>query len=333
MKLTRRMFVSALALAAAPSVLFAQDLSDLFPQEDTVDPVKAAEIAPVVTTVSLQPQGRFMATAGDDHLVRIWEMESGKLRHRLDGHTDWVRCVCFHPDGNTLATGSNDRRVLIWNPDTGKQIRTLVENQRAIAKLAFAPDGGTLATLGFNDRLRLYDAATGDTKGEWACPCPDMRELAFSPDGAMIAAAGRSGVIRIYNSRTGEVLRDIAAHRRRIRGLEFTSDNRAIVSVAEDGVLKASNIVGDQVTAIPAQPCKFLSLKLVGDNLAAIGGSDNSIRLWDIRKKNEDRILRGHIGSVSALDFRDGVLVSGSYDTTVRSWPVEETVNTALISP
>lgn len=334
MKIPRRTFFASLALATAPALLQAQDLSDLFPEADpATDPKQASEIAPVVTSVALQAQGELMATAGDDHLVRVWEMKDGKLLHRLQGHTDWVRSVSFHPSGKTLATASNDRRVLIWDPKAGKQIRVLVENDRAIAKIKYNPAGTTLATVGFNDQLRVYNAETGEPTGRWDCPCPDMREIAFSSDGQRLAAGGRSGVIRIYNAANGAIERDIPAHKRRIRGLEFTKDGRSIVSISEDGTLKISPLEDAPARVIPRQAALCMSLKLIDDNLAAVGASDNSIRIFDLRTLKEARHLRGHTGSVVALDYRDGTLLSGSYDTTVRSWAVSQTIETARKTP
>src|SRR5262245_3209936 len=58
---------------------------------------------PVVTAVRLHRDGNWLATAGDDHLVRVWNLGDGKLVHRLDAHTDWVRTVDYSPDGRLLA--------------------------------------------------------------------------------------------------------------------------------------------------------------------------------------------------------------------------------------
>jgi WD40 repeat protein len=73
----------------------------------------------VVTALDIQPHGRLVAAAGDDHVIRIWNMDDGTLAHRLVGHSDWVRAVAFSPDGTTLVSSGNDRRVLLWDIATG----------------------------------------------------------------------------------------------------------------------------------------------------------------------------------------------------------------------
>ena len=48
------------------------------------------------------------------------------------------------------------------------------------------------------------------------------------------------------------------------------------------------------------------------------------IRIWDVSQRRLISQLTGHTGSVAALDANQTWLVSGSFDTTVRLWPLPE---------
>jgi WD40 repeat protein len=65
-------------------------------------------------TVAFAPDGRLLASGGDDGLVRLWEVHSGQERVALEWHLDSVCSVAFAPDGLTLATGSFDGTVRLW---------------------------------------------------------------------------------------------------------------------------------------------------------------------------------------------------------------------------
>ena len=81
-------------------------------------------------------------------------------------------------------------------------------------------------------------------------------------------------------------------------------------------------VAGGADYSLPPRPAKVLSLAFYGPQQLATAGSDNQIRLWDVASRQEIGTLRGHTGSVAALECREKVLVSAGYDTTVRIWEV-----------
>ena len=71
-------------------------------------PPNSQEKLPVVSGVALDPAGKLLAAVGDDHLVRIFDAQTGGLLQRLKWHTDWVKVSAFRPDGQVLATAGAD---------------------------------------------------------------------------------------------------------------------------------------------------------------------------------------------------------------------------------
>src|SRR5262249_53700226 len=119
-----------------------------------------------VLRIAIAPDGKTMASVGQDRTIRLWEMASGKEIRVIQAHEDTVRAGAFSPNGKTLATGSRDRTIRLWETATGKQIRIWEhdrQNPRGwITSVAFSPDGKTLATASFNDTIALWDPLTGE---------------------------------------------------------------------------------------------------------------------------------------------------------------------------
>jgi WD40 repeat protein len=59
--------------------------------------------------------GRWVASAGEDSTVRIWDSHAGKLVRSFRGHTGLVSSVAFSPDGRLLVSGSRDHTVKVWD--------------------------------------------------------------------------------------------------------------------------------------------------------------------------------------------------------------------------
>ncbi len=284
---------------------------------------------PVITTLTISPDGATLAAAGDDHLIRFWNLEDGKLTRTLAGHIDWIRSLEFSPDGMSLVSGGDDRKVRIWDATTGKQTRAMAEHDVAIFAVQFSPDGKTVAASGFQREIKIYDVQTGALKKTIAGPVADLRSLGFNDDGAQLAVGGRNGKIQITNLTDGSQ-KIIDAHQQRIRCLAFSSTDGQLASAGEDQMIHIFHLKKEPAPlTFNCDGAKIMTLTYCGKNKLATGGSDNIVHIWDVAGKSEDCRLIGHTGTVASLACTpDGtVLVSGSFDTSIRIWKLQRDAN------
>ena len=66
--------------------------------------------------IAISPDGQTLAS-GSDNTIKLWNMHTGKLLHRLKGHSDEITSVVFSPDGQMLVSGSRDKTIKIWGKE------------------------------------------------------------------------------------------------------------------------------------------------------------------------------------------------------------------------
>ena len=71
--------------------------------------------ASAIEMVSFAPDGKHLASSGDDGTVRVWNVTSGTCLATLTGHAGRVNSVAFAPDGGLLASGGADGTVRVWD--------------------------------------------------------------------------------------------------------------------------------------------------------------------------------------------------------------------------
>jgi WD40 repeat protein len=124
--------------------------------------------------VTLSHDGAFLAVTCRDHLVRLWNMESGKqatlegpAKHiaagaeiwSLRGHTLDVNDCVFSPDGERLATASTDKTVRVWDLITGQEALRINTPQGFVTCIRMISDGRLLIGAGLDRRINIWDAS------------------------------------------------------------------------------------------------------------------------------------------------------------------------------
>lgn len=299
------------------------EASQLAPARSIAAGGTSADIKAVVTALALSPDGAWLVSAGDDHVVRVWDLRDDSQAAELTGHTDWVRAAAFHPDGRHFATAGNDGVIRVWNLATKKVVRKFTAHPQAIYALAYAPNGQWLAAAGYERAIRVY-SAEGRLLRTLTGPSDDHRALAIAPDGSTLAVGGRNGQVRVWNAVSGATLRDLTTEKRRLRAVAFSPDGALLAAAGDSQNIYLWSARIDQPQALKSPAGQTHALAFCGADKLATADTDNHVHVWNVDSLMETQRGAGHTGSVSALvyDATRDTLVSGSYDTTIKFWPL-----------
>jgi RNA polymerase sigma factor (sigma-70 family) len=294
----------------------------------------AAEVAGVgslVHALAFAPDGKTLATAGGDQVLRLWEWRTATELRRCQGTADHWRDLVFSADGKVLASASFTRQsVQLWEAATGRALRTLGSGAGRMEAIAFAPDGKTLATAALKDKaIRLWEASTGKEVRQF--PSEGRTEtFAFSPDGKPLASGGMSeyrqiSPIYLWDVNTGREVRRMEAHLHLVSSLAFSPTGEKLVSAGGHFTMHVWDVATGKDSLPFAEHESYVeSIAYAPDGRSlATAGLEGTIRLWEPAADKPSRLFRDeNQPSATHVAFApDGrTLLSSQFDGSLRFW-------------
>lgn len=292
-----------------------------------------------VRRIAFSPDGRIVAAAHLDKVIRLWDAPSGALVGELKGHTEQIYAVAFSADGKTLLSGGNEPNLRLWDVARKTESGVLRKHTRAVLCLAFSADGRTLATGGGFDEAaaRLWDYPS---LKEVACftikeRAAGIDTLALAPDGKSLATPGDVfGSVHLWDVMTGRGRTVLTSHDVGIVRLGISPDNKVLAALGGDHLLRMWDFDTSRERAFPAGAAMALAFSPDGKIIVTAGGTSGSVHspgqfiLWEVAtgRKIGERVVPNHPISCLAFSPDGRRFVTGSLFGAVpmRFWAVSD---------
>jgi hypothetical protein len=251
-----------------------------------------------VRDIALSPDGKFLASAGDDGRLLVWNMGNLKASpvQAFTGKAarEKFRAADFTADGSTLAGGTFGGRIFLWNAhDLNAAPRILKAHTSGINAIAGCPGGGSFVSCGSDGLVLLWNQGNSGPVKQIVDSVPGrVNDISVSPDGKILAWVTAGGEVRI-----------------------------SALSLRKDGKNSLFSASAPRMLMKCPDALYCVSFNADGSMMAA-GDSKGNIRLWKTAEMQSapELILGRHSTGVSTLAFRPGgsQLASGGYDGLVK---------------
>jgi WD40 repeat protein len=255
----------------------------------------------VLYSVDFSPNGRTIATASKDGIVKLWSWhhKPGHLIKTLDGPNGKVFSVSFSPDSKLLASLSCDK------------------------------SDSTSNFYGCRKIIRLWNLNNYKVVNEWySGHAKNVTDISFSPDGRTIAATTDDQTVSLWNLK-GTLLHTLKGHTDKINAVRFSPDDRTIATASNDHTVKLWSPEGVLLHTLTGHTKKVTSVSFDRDSQTiATTSFDQTIKLWGVDGELKSTHFLNQNDWVWAANFTTGpdgkvkLWANAKGDNYVRIWPI-----------
>ncbi len=191
-----------------------------------------------VNQAIFSPDGRWIATAGEDGFARLWDAGTRQATSVVLPHDRAVLAVTFSPDSKFVATASADHSARIWDSLSGVAVSPNLRHHDRVTRVVFSPLGHRLLTSSEDGTACIWRVADGERLAEPLRHKSAVEWAVFSPDGCRVATAGNDNAARVWSATTGRPLTPPLRYNGTVNHATFSPDGRRLVTASDDGTAR-----------------------------------------------------------------------------------------------
>jgi WD40 repeat protein len=248
-----------------------------------------------------------------DKMILLWDVDTGNVIGRIDGHTDVVRAVAFCPDDFRIASASKDNTVRVWDSVTGSQVLLLAGHTKNVWAVSWSPNGIFLVSCASDNTLRVWNCSSAQ----------DSISTHSSERYIFVLTNHTKGVMNVRWRPQGDYIASVATDSTvmfwKVEGLAATSH-----TASKDDIVVSHN------ASFPSMKGSGLVCEWSPFNgILAAGGVEGKILCYRLEPDgtwNEYLSLRSENAShLRALAFakQDKLILSGNFSGNVFIWDLE----------
>jgi WD40 repeat protein len=258
-----------------------------------------------IEAFALAPDGRSVATGGEDGILRLWDIETGTLLAAHAGHPYGVVQVVFGPDGTWMAASGGDKVTRIWDLAHTPGRGNVSPRDWHMEHLAVAHDGGWLAATEHSSAtIDLYDVASGQAIGTLDRHESPVAGVAIPATGDWMITTTRHGQVNLWAG-DRDSLKLVRSETRAWSPAVAIAPDNTWVAVGHQGSIEIWRADDWETLHSFAAHAEVMRLAVSPDGrwLASSGGGDHTVKLWDTTTWHHRHTFTGWDGSALSMGF------------------------------
>jgi WD40 repeat protein len=277
-----------------------------------------------ISTLVISSDGKQLLAGDKDGGVALWNVETGKEKWHVPGHSGAVTSLAWSGDGKRAVSAGADKKVRLWDLFKGKPEESVDQTTADINCVALSGDGQQIVICCRDRTLRLWNPAQQD-QSVFVQPDASARCAAFAPDGKTILCGNDNGTLFLWRFASELKGPSFGGHAGPVQSVAFSSDGRKALSGGADKTMKLWDLeTGKALRTFRGHPEAVKCVALSPDGKRAVSGAaDGNGRIWDVETGLEMLVFPFPIEALYDVAYsRDGnrIVFSGSGGSKNLHW-------------
>ncbi len=170
----------------------------------------------MINMVKYSPDGRYVFTASDDHVIKMWDVNTGIDVKSYTGHQAGVKCIEISKDGRSMISGDADGKIIVWSLNGDPVPKKIIEGHTKVVNvIKYMPDQKSFLSGSSDKLIKQWDSNTYSLLKTIEGMTGQVKSFGISPDGTrMVMGAQRANDVEVLliNIETGAILDDALKH-------------------------------------------------------------------------------------------------------------------------
>lgn len=276
-----------------------------------------------VTTAEYSEDTKYIITACNDGVCRIWNEQSGELTKELKSNFTNMTGASMKNDGSMVITSFDNDSILIWDVTSGHIVKALIGHTASVNYACFSPDGRYALSASDDKTVRLWDVETGRCMDTLVVHTDNVKCALFSSDGTKVITASEDGSSVVYDINSKVFKKVYSNEDTSVEYAEFNYDDTKIAIVTDKAVYALNAESGKTETIVTGHDDFITSASFSPDGTMIVTSSrDKTIKLWEVSTGKLLHTYTGHSNIVRDVVFSPNgkSVLSTSTDDEARIW-------------